>query len=139
MRASIAHGIRPTALVLGKNSDKPWGKWDVMLAKAYQRFLNELCQQCGLPKYVCHTDDNRIQFKVSYDDCESSAVAERAQEDIAKGTTKRYGVRVYGEPYLTDEAIAEGLELSDFRRPYLLERAKKQGLIPDEAVSETTS
>lgn len=132
MKASIAHGIRPSALVLGKDSLKPWGKWDILLAKAYQRFLNELCQQCGLPRYICHSEDGRIQFKASRDNCESTAVAERIQEEMAKSDKRSYGVRVFGQPYLTEDAIAEGMELSDFRRPYLIERAKKMGLTPDE-------
>lgn len=133
MKASIAHGIRPTALILGKDSQKPWNRWDILFAKAYQRFLNEICQQCGGPKYLCHTDDNRIQFKVARDECAATAVAERKQEELAKADKKSYGVRVYAEPYLTDDAKAEGLEFSDFRRPYLIERAKKKGLIPENA------
>lgn len=131
MKASIAHGVRPSSLILGKDSLKPWGRWDIVLAKAYQRFLNESCQQCGLPKYICHSDDNRIQFKLSRDECESTALAEREQERMAKGEIKSYGVRLGGEPFLTQDAIAEGMELSDFRKPYLIERAKKLGLIPE--------
>lgn len=131
MKASIAHGIRPSALILGKDSGRPWGKWDVLLAKAYQRFLNELCPQCGLPKYICHNSDNRIQFRVKTDACESSAAAEREQERLTDAKTKTYGRRLYGEPYLTADALAEGAELSDFRKPYLAERAK----IAKEAVS----
>jgi len=136
MKASIAHGVRPTALVLGKNSDKPWGKWDVALAKAYQRFLNELCQQCGMPKYLCHSSDNRIQFRAAKDECEASIVAEREQEKMTSGDNKSYGTRVFGEPYLTDDAITEGLEMVDLRKPYLIERAKQMGLIPDDAETE---
>ena len=135
MKASIAHNIRPSALILGKDSNKPWGRWDIVLSKAYQRFLNELCQQCGLPKYMCHTDDNRIQFKPTRDECASAAVAERAQEAMAKNDNKTYGVRVFGQPFLTPDAVEEGLELSDFRKPYFIEEAKKRGLIPEDAVA----
>lgn len=133
MKASIAHGVRPSVLVLGKDSKKGWGRWDIVLAKAYQRFLNELCQQCGLPTYICHTNDNRIGFKPSRDECAATAAAERAQADAAKpGASPQYGVRLYGKPYLIEEAVAEGMEFSDFRKPYLLERAKLMGLIPEE-------
>lgn len=134
MKASIAHKIRPSALVLGKDSGKKWGRWDITLAKAYQRFVNELCGQCGLPKYICHSDDNRIQFKLKRDECASTAVAERAQEDLVKREQKSFGIRLFGEPYLTDDAIKAGLELSDFRRPYLVEKARKEGLIPEDTV-----
>ena len=113
------------------DSLKPWGRWDIVLAKAYQRFLNELCQQCGLPKYVCHTDDNRIQFKTVRDECASARVAEKAQEEMASKDTRSYGIRVAGEPYLTDDAKAEGLQFSDFRNIYNIERAKKAGLLAE--------
>lgn len=137
MKASIAHGIRPSVLILGKDSKRQWGKWDIVLAKAYQRFLNELCQQCGLPKYICHTDDNRVQFKVAEDYCASSVVSERAQEVMAKRESKSFGVKVYAEPFLTEDAIAEGVEFSDFRRPYLVEQARKRGFLPEEGLGNT--
>lgn len=134
MKASIAHGIRPSALILGKDSKKPWGREDIVLAKAYQRFLNELCGQCGLPKYICHTDDNRIQFKLAHDECAGTQMAEREQARIAKDEkSQSFGVRIYAEPFLTEDAIEDGMEFSDFRRPYLIDRAKKMGLIPDDA------
>lgn len=129
----MAHGIRPSALILGKDSGKPWTKWDVALAKAYQRFLNELCSQCGLPKYICHSNDNRIQFRSMKDDCASLAVSERKQAQMAEDkNATNYGIKVYAEPYLIDAAVEAGLEFSDFRRPYLMEQAKKQGLLPEE-------
>jgi hypothetical protein len=132
MKASIAHGIRPSALILGKGSNKKWNRTDVVLAKAYQRFLNELCQQCGGPKYLCHTSDNRIQYKIATDECASSAMAEREQKRVAKQDNPPNGVRVYAVPYLTEDAKEEGMQFSDFRRPYQIERAKAQGLIPDD-------
>ena len=136
MKASIAHGIRPTALILGKDSRKGWNSYDIVFAKAYQRFLNEICQQCGNPKYMCHTDDNRIQFRIARDECAATAVAEREQERISKGNIKNYGVQVYAEPFLTQDAIKDGLEFSDFREPYLIDRAKRLGLIPEESETE---
>lgn len=138
MKASIAHGIRPSALVLGRDSRKTWSRTDIVLAKAYQRFLNELCQQCGYPKYICHTDDNRVQFRLVEDHCASAAKAEKAQHEASnkKDAKPRFGVKVAGEPYLTEDAVAEGMEFSDFRRPYLIDRARKLGLIPEEGAAE---
>lgn len=131
MKASIAHGVRPSVLILGKDSRKPWGRWDVVLARAYQRFLNEICGQCNLPKYICHSDDNRIQFRLGRDQCESTAVAEREQNRLTKAEVESYGTRIYGEPFLTDDAVEAGMELSDFRKPYLIDRMKRAGLIPE--------
>lgn len=137
MKASIAHGVRPSSLILGRDSRRRWGKWDIVLAKAYQRYLAELCPQCGLPKYICHTDDNRIQFKVARDQCASAAVAEKAQHDASKRTHPEFGVRMYGEPFLTPDAVEAGMEFSDFRRPYMIDQARRRGLLPEEQVSET--
>jgi|GEM_PF-2073821 len=80
----------------------------------------------------CHSDDNRIQFKVARDECESTKVSERAQSELSKKDHVTHGVRLFGEPFLTEDAEAEGVEFSDFRRPYLMERARKMGLIPEE-------
>lgn len=132
MKASIAHGIRPSALILGKDSRKRWTRIDITFAKAYQRFLNELCSQCGLPKYICHSDDNRIQFKLATDECAATARSEAEQSRLSKMKTPpdNFGKRLYGQPYLIPEAIEAGLQFSDFREPYYIEQAKKMGLIP---------
>jgi len=138
MKAAIAHHMRPSVLVLGKDSNDGWGEWDTLLAKAYQRFLEELCQQCGNPKYLCHTDDNRVEFVLRTDDCAATAVAEKEQANRAEKQRKNpnsvtYGEKVFAEPKLTLDAIEEGMEFSDFRRPYYFDQAKRRGLIPEEA------
>ena len=134
MKASIAHGIRPSALILGRDSRKGWTATDIVLAKAYQRFLSELCPQCGLPKYICHTDDERIQFKLGRDECASAAKSEAEQARLSKMKTPppMYGKKIFGEPFLTPDAIEDGLEFSDFRRPYLKDQAMRRGVIPNE-------
>lgn len=146
MKAAIAHGQRPSVLILGKGSKMPknptatdyaraqyestvWSRTDIVLGKAYQRFLNELCGQCGLPRYICHSDDNRIQFDLRQDQCAAMEKVERAQKNA--GDKDQFGVRLVADPYLVDSAKAEGLDMSDFRRPYLMDQAKKRGLIPE--------
>lgn len=145
MKAAIAHGQRPSVLILGKGSKKPksakgylralyestvWDRTDIVFGKAYQRFLNELCAQCGLPRYICHNEDNRIQFDLHTDSCAAMAKVEREQKN--RGDADHFGERLIADPYLTDKAKAEGLELSDFRRPFLRELARKRGLLEPE-------
>lgn len=134
MKASIAHGIRPTALILGKDSGKPWTETDILFAKSYQQYLAELCPQCGWPEYICHNDDNRIHISAKKDECEVTKSAEREQAKLAKDSEKNplYGTKVYGHVELTAEAVEEGLEFVDFRRPYLIEQAKKRGDLPED-------
>lgn len=134
MKASIAHGWRPSVVVLGQDSKSTKiTRTDISLARAYQRFLNEICQQCGGPKYLCHNDDNRIQYKLERDECAATQMVEAEQARLSKDKNyKGYGIRVYATPFLTEDAVADGMEFSDFRKPYLVQRAKAQGLIPDE-------
>lgn len=147
MKAAIAHGKRPSVMVLGEGSNKKppksikgllralhddtvYTRTDITLAKAYQRFLSELCSQCGQPKYVCHTDDNRIQVDLKRDECSIMAKVERARAENSKKDNPEYGVQFYGDPYLVDRAKEEGLEISDFRTPYFEDRARKAGILP---------
>jgi hypothetical protein len=60
-------------------------------------------------------------------------MVQREQAALAKRDSQEHGVNLYAEPFLTEDAIEEGLEFSDFRRPYLIDRAKRMGLIPEEA------
>lgn len=134
MKAAIAHQIRPSAMVLGKDSRKKWGKWDFLLAKAYQRYLSELCPQCGLPIYICHSTDNRIEFKTTKDVCFATAAVERKQKQNAaargKNADPEPGVRYVPEPQIVGVDDDADLELSDFRIPYYKELAVRRGLLP---------
>ena len=138
MEVSRAHGIRPTALILGKDSGKPWDETDVLFAKAYERFKKEICPQCQLPTYICHNDDNRIEIKVRKDECAASkVVAEReAKFSDEHKNNPVHGVRFVAEAKLDEKAIEEGLEFVDFRRPYYKELAKKRAPIEAENISE---
>ena len=136
MKAADRFNQRPSVMILGKDSKgKRWTQDDISLARAYERYLAELCPQCGLPKYICHNEENAIQFRAVTDQCLSRATADKAQADeeerVSKNPTlKRYGTRYVGEPFLTDEAEEAGREFSDFRRPFLRAEAEKMGLIP---------
>jgi len=130
MKAAIAHGVRPSAMVLGRDSRKKWGKWDFLLAKAYQRYLDELCPQCGMPVYICHIEDSRIEFKVRRDKCFATEQVEIKQRQATAGDKKpEPGVRFAPEPVVLDLGDGKDLELSDFRRPYFRELAVRRGLV----------
>jgi hypothetical protein len=132
MKAAERYNIRPSALILGKDSRKPWDRWDILLAKAYERFNEELCGQCGMPRYICHSSDRRIHFKLSRDECEANRVAESEQTRLTKAGVDTSGVRLGGEPYLLPDAVEAGLEFVDFRRAYLVEQAKIKGYLPED-------
>lgn len=83
IEAALANGVRPTVFILGSNSRKKWGKWDILLALAYQIFQSERCQQCGQMKWVCHneSDEARIEFNVRREICYGQRELDRDMED----------------------------------------------------------
>jgi len=126
IKAAIAHGVRPSVMVLGEDSKKKWGKWDFVLAKAYQRYTDEICQQCGYPIYLCHSSDSRIEFEVHKETCFAAAEVERAQD---RTKDKAYGARFV--PYVVIHTEnGEKAEYGDFRLPYYKELGIQRGLIP---------
>jgi hypothetical protein len=84
IEASIKFGIRPSALILGKDSRKPWGKWDLLIAEAYQILQSERCGQCGLPIWICHSEDSDIEFDLIDDTCFATRERETVQEADSK-------------------------------------------------------
>lgn len=115
-------------MVLGKDSRKRWGRWDFLLAKAYQRYLDEKCPQCGQPIYICHSADSRVEFKAVKDECFAMAEVERKQASLSKDK-KDHGVRYVPELNLRP-ADGEDLDPSDLRLPYYRDLAARKGLIP---------
>lgn len=120
-------------MVLGRDSRKKWGKWDFALAKAYQRYLDELCPQCGMPVYVCHSSDSRIEFKIRKDKCFAAEQVEIAQRQASRQAGDKGpepGVKFVPEPNVLDlDGASEAMDISDFRRPYYRELAIRRGLI----------
>lgn len=117
-------------MVLGKDSRKKWNRWDFLLAKAFQRYEDEKCPQCGQPIYLCHNSDNQIEFRAVKDECLAMAEVERAND--SKGDKKKeHGVRYVPELKLRPADEGADLDPSDFRVPYYRELATRKGLIPE--------
>ena len=56
-------------MILHKQPSKPWNKHDFLLLEAYQILEEERCGQCGLPKYICHSEDPEVRFRIEEDQC----------------------------------------------------------------------
>jgi hypothetical protein len=85
IEASISFRVRPSALILGKDSRKPWGKWDLLIAEAYQILQTERCSQCGLPVWICHSEDSDIEFDLVEETCFATRERETVHEADSKG------------------------------------------------------
>jgi hypothetical protein len=99
-------------MILGLDNRKKWSKLDVIVMQAYQGLQDERCGQCGLPRYICHNSDSRLQVRIKEDKCwvkpEISAHEKRrSKDDDFEGGT------AYPEVYSRDET-----PLHKFREPY---------------------
>jgi hypothetical protein len=66
----------------------PWLPFDFKLLEAYQILQDETCPKCGHPVWLCRSESNTVQFKVTPNVC----YAERAlkeYEDQKKPRTER--------------------------------------------------
>jgi len=98
------------------------GKWDILIAEAYEIVQREQCPQCGLPKWICGNEDNAIQFRVVQDSC--SAIAEKDKKHAFMTKNNKEippGVTLRPEPYMVDDKR----QLIELREPYYRDRYLK--------------
>ena len=119
IEASITNGVRPTVMLIGANSSKPWNRWDRLVAEAYEMYKSERCTQCGLPRWICHNESNEVQFHVDEDQC-FAIVAKDRVEGRDKDKTTPPGTVLRPRPYLVD-----GKELITLRDQYYVDAAKR--------------
>lgn len=63
--------------------EQPFSEWsslDFALFVAYKTLQDERCSQCGLPRYVCHSENPDIQFSIDEDQCVAKREIERYEE-----------------------------------------------------------
>jgi hypothetical protein len=122
IRTAVKTGKRPTCFILRSgNANGAWKEYDYLLAEALEILDSEYCQMCSQPKWLCHSDSDEIQFRITDDHCYASERIEKKQK--ANAEKKNYdgaGVRLVAVPYSTT-----GKPLSEYREPYFRELIKK--------------
>jgi len=76
---------RPTAALL--ESPDPYSGWtsyDYRVQEAVNIMDRELCKTCGNPVWICHSYDNRIDFKVQVGTDYAKAAIEEYEKDQSK-------------------------------------------------------
>lgn len=108
-------------MILHTQPSKPWVKYDFLLLEAYQQLEDERCQKCGLPRYICHTDDITVDFEVYEDECEGKRRIDEYEKLHYKdgGAPAHKSLRL--EPKMTD-----GRDFTALRDPYYAAEAKKR-------------
>ena len=66
----MKQGQRPTAALLCEpDPNSGWTRLDYLLQDAYYIMDREICSICNNPIWLCHSTDNRIEFKVDVRTC----------------------------------------------------------------------
>lgn len=105
----------PTAFLFRKRRPQSakWNEWDYLLIEAVQTLESERCH-CGLPVYICHSDDPHVRFRVEEDICEATKVTdayeERQQKAGGDSYKRPHGSTLRPVPYTTD-----GSDLTRYR------------------------
>lgn len=117
-------------MILHTQPAKPWTKHDFLLLEAHQILESERCGQCGYPIYICHNEDERIQFRLDEDTCSIRAAVERQEEAESKkkNAKTKHGTQIAPTPYVMKTPGDEGETptLSDFREPYYKAQMEKR-------------
>lgn len=83
LRSAVKQGQRPTAALLcDPDPHGEWEKVDYLLVDAFYIMDQENCSICHNPIWLCHSTDNRIEFKVKTRTCYAKAEL----EDFEKST-----------------------------------------------------
>lgn len=91
--------------------NEPWTEYDFKILEAYQILQDETCNQCGNPVWLCHSEDNRLEFKAVHSTCFATK-AHLAAEDSKKKSGEKadkkekasWGRTTYMKPYIVQNA-----------------------------------
>ncbi len=77
IRSAILQRQRPTAaLLFDPDPHRDWTRLDYLVQEAYHTMDQETCSICNNPIWLCHSTDNRIDFKVVTRTCFAKAELE---------------------------------------------------------------
>lgn len=108
-------GWSPTAVLLGSDKVKKHHRYDQALAMAAKIIEDERCQNCGLPIWIAHSEDSRIQFELDHVVCFS---CEFEGTETGKKTYKQKpGHTPYVKPTL--ETLGDEPEVWPTRRDHI--------------------
>jgi hypothetical protein len=110
----VRGGLRPASLIQRKAPHGKWKWYDYSLFDAVHRVDDELCRECGLPVYICRSEESDIQIDVRVDYCAGDVAIERKRKSL----TPEGGVPPSGATYSAEPYSLSGKPLSSYREPY---------------------
>lgn len=118
IKAAIRAGVRPTTMILGADNRKRWSKLDLLVMQAYEQYESEVCQNCGMPIWLCRNTDHRLLVRVKEKPaCYATAEVQKWNEKHKDQDADKTAVPEF---YTRDET-----PLTDFRDSYYLALAEE--------------
>lgn len=118
LRSAITQHQRPTAALLcDPNPHGEWTRLDYMLQDAYFTMNNEVCTICNNPVWLCHSTDNRIDFKVKTRTCYAKAEIED-YEKSERGKNLAHGEYLIAVPVGIEDERGENEPLPTRHEAY---------------------
>lgn len=103
IRSAVEQRQRPTAALLcDPEPTVGWTRLDYLIQDAYLTMDRERCTICNNPVWLCHSTDNRIDFKVVTRTCYAKAELEDF-EKTDKGKKLDAGEYLVARPIGIDE------------------------------------
>lgn len=124
IRSAVKQGQRPVAALLCEPD--PHGQWSHMDYKIQDAFFTmdtEICTICNNPIWLCHSTDNRIDFKVQTRTCYAKA-------EIEDFESSDKGKKLDSGEYLI--AVPTGIEDEDGKPEALPARHEAYKTMPNE-------
>ena len=86
-------------MLFQEQPDKKWRKHDFLLIEALQIMEQERCGQCGLPRWMCHDETGKVQFRIEEDLCIVKRDIEIKNEQDQESGGKNHGISLQPEPF----------------------------------------
>lgn len=98
IRSAVNQRQRPVAALLYESDPySNWVRMDYLLQDAFLTMDTEICTICNNPIWLCHSTDNRIDFKVKARTCYAKAELEE-YEKSTKGKDLSAGEYIIAVP-----------------------------------------
>lgn len=118
IRSAVKQGQRPTAAILfDPDPHTGWTRLDYLLQEAYFTMDQEICSICKNPIWLCHSTDNRIEFKVTTRTCYAKADLDEAEKS-EKGKNLSPGEYLIAKPIGVDNLDGTFDKLPNRREAY---------------------
>lgn len=117
-RSAVKQGQRPTAAVLEtEDPHEGWNRLDYLIQDAVFVLESEECPRCHNPIWLCHSMDNRIDFKVVKRTCYAMAELEDF-EKTPEGKSLEAGQYTHAVPIGIENEDGSFEELPTRREAY---------------------